>query len=131
MPKERSKPEADARQLPEEMSDMPTRLQEALELRGIKPAELARRTEMTTDRVTRFLKKESWRGVTGATIVLWARALRVRPGWLLTGESPIELSIPISVLADDSPGSDEVIDTIGERLAKRGYVAKVERHKGA
>ena len=81
------------RQLAVELRGFAGRLQYALRVR------LGEQPELTQNRVaesagvnpgnfSKLLRDQKTEGVTANTILLLARALRVRPAWLLTGEEP-------------------------------------------
>lgn len=111
---------------PEEMSGLGGRLEEAMAERGMKRVDLARASDMTPDRITRALSKESIDGVQAATVVRWAKALDVRAGWLLAGEEPKR---KVMLLAEDDPAVARATELILRELEQRGAEVEVFRQK--
>lgn len=72
-----------------ELVGLPERLRLAREAEGLGARELDRASGLGTGAVTRLSKGDRLSGVTAAKIIRLARALNVRPEWLLTGNPPM------------------------------------------
>ena len=64
------------------------RLQEALKARGMTKAELARRSGLDKGAITKYTKGENLPG--SDAVMKMAKALTVRPGWLLGGDGDMD-----------------------------------------
>lgn len=70
------------------MADIKDRLAEALTARNMTQAELARSADLDKGSITHYIKGDSKPG--SDAVVRMAKALHVRPGWLIGGEGDID-----------------------------------------
>lgn len=70
------------------------RLQEAMKIRGISAATLAKRTGMNRSSVSRYLSGEY--DPSRSSIFLMADALNVDPGWLMGGDIDTDYALHLS-----------------------------------
>lgn len=68
--------------------DFKDRLEEALIARGMTKAELARRAGIDKGAITKYMKGENLPG--SDAVMKMAKALSVRPGWLIGGDGDID-----------------------------------------
>lgn len=70
------------------MKSLTERITEALEARSMTQAELARKADLDKGSITHYIKGDSKPG--SDAVVRMAKALHVRPGWLIGGEGDID-----------------------------------------
>lgn len=85
------------------------RLQEALKARGMTKAELARRSGLDKGAITKYTKGENLPG--SDAVMKMAKALTVRPGWLLGGDGDMDELVFVELF-------ESLDDTQKERLLK-------------
>lgn len=71
-----------------ELAGFPERLRSAREELHLGVRELGELSKMDGARVSRYERGQKVDGVTADSVVALAKALNVRPAWLLTGEQP-------------------------------------------
>lgn len=104
--------------IPSEWAAFPARLRYAQELRNIDGKTLAAESGVSASSISRILSGRSIE-VAAPSVILIAAALRVRAGWLLTGEEP--MSGGVVVLRDsgvDEASTRRLVAT-GDRLRKK------------
>ena len=72
-----------------ELIGFPERLRSAREEAGFGVRELGEMSGMDGGRVSRYEQGKKFEGVTADSVLALAKALNVRPAWLLTGERPV------------------------------------------
>jgi transcriptional regulator with XRE-family HTH domain len=72
---------------------------------GLSQNEIAASAGVDSGNFSKYMSGEKVVGVTANTVIMLARALRVRPAWLLLGEEPSGLQLPANA-AEVSPGSE-------------------------
>lgn len=91
--------------VPVEVKLLPSRMEQAMQLEGVDQRELGRRAGLSQSTVSRLLTGRETGGSV-AHVVLAARALRVRVGWLIEGEEPMRPGsrAPVVIDADAAAG---------------------------
>jgi len=104
-----------SRAVASEWRGFPGRLRYAIDQRqaeepGLTQNKIAELGEVDSGNLSKMLSGEKAAGVTANTVIMLARALRVRPAWLLLGEEPsglqraanVDTPIPSSALRPSS-----------------------------
>lgn len=100
------------------MNELKDRLAEALEVRGILPAELSRRTGVNKGTISKYLKGEYL--PKQSKIATMADALEVSPAWLMGYNVPME---PRDIELDK-------LNKVNQARLKAYYDALIESQKG-
>lgn len=92
MPRKREpvsrKKRAETPPAPEEMRDLPTRVRDCITEQETSATAIAELAGLSTPAVTRLQRGEQFEGIKAASVIRIAKALGVRPAWLLLGEEP-------------------------------------------
>lgn len=80
---------------PKAVLDLPGRLEQAMDFRKYpkdrgRYAKLAKTADVSAGQISAIVNKKRLDGITAATVVTLADALKVNPGWLLTGRGSID-----------------------------------------
>lgn len=101
------------------MVDIRERIKEALEIRGMMPIDLARKSGINKGSISKYLKGEVI--PKQSAIGLMADALNVLPSWLMGYDVPMEAVTPAEEIIDTS----KLTETNRERL-KAYYQALID-----
>jgi len=94
------------------------------ELRKMKQVPLAKAAGITQPSLSELENGET-KEVSGPTLIGLARALRVRPEWLMTGEEPIEAAAVPSLRSDERELIDDYRASTGRWKSAIRYMAKL------
>ncbi len=98
-----------------ELRTLPARLAEALEEASRDQKDLAAAAGLSASSVSRILQGK-YPNLRAETVVRFARALSVRPGWLLVGEEPRRGQVPVIVA--HGIAQDASVHELTERVAQ-------------
>ena len=118
MPRKKS-PDSPRKPVPEEMADLPARLEQARKIRRLSWAEVSRRSSVDAGTLSRWSKGENWEGATGARFVDVAKALDVSLDWLLLGEEPMDRGVrdaDFALFFEDSDRGQRAARALERRL---------------